>query len=195
VDACTKSSLQPGDALLLTKPLGTGVLLAAHMQARCPAASMQPLLHAMLSSNQIPARLAFEHGVRAMTDVTGFGLAGHLLEMLRASNLAAELDLSSIPLLPGVTELLSAGVESTLAPANRDAEAEMDSRESLLHKPEYAVLFDPQTSGGLLIAVAEDRVDDLRNAIQESTLITPWRVGRIVAHDGTRTRIRMLARD
>jgi selenide, water dikinase len=192
---CTKSSLQPGDALLLTKPLGTGVLLAAHMRAACPAGSMLALRETMLTSNATAARLAVEHSVRAMTDITGFGLAGHLLEMLRASNVAAELDLSSIPLLPGVGELLASGVESTLAPANRDAEGEIEVDESLRRGPEYAALFDPQTSGGLLIAVVRERVEELRDEISE-LIPTPARVvGRVIAHEANHRRIRMLLPD
>jgi selenide,water dikinase len=158
--ARTKGGLQAGDKLILTKPLGTGVLLAAHMQARLKAEWFDPLLAAMLRSNQPAAELLDKYDVRGATDVTGFGLAGHLLETLRAADLAAELDLSSVPLLPGAAELLSEGLESTLAPANRGAEEEMESPEALRGQAEFAALFDPQTCGGLLIAARQAVADN-----------------------------------
>lgn len=126
----TKGQLRVGDYLVLTKPLGTGVLLAAHSQARCRAAWFQSLVQMMLVSNQPAASLCNEFDIRGLTDVSGFGLAGHLLEMLRASHVAAELSLSAIPILGGVFELLAEGIESTLAPANRDAEADIERSEA-----------------------------------------------------------------
>ena len=157
----TKGEIRPGDMLVLTKPLGTGVLLAAHMQARLKAQWYQPLLDAMLRSNQPAAELLDQYDVRAATDITGFGLAGHLLEMLRAGDLAAEIDLAAVPLLPGTAELLDEGVESTLAPENRGAEADINVPESLRRQPAFAALFDPQTCGGLLVAVAPEQAAKL----------------------------------
>jgi selenide,water dikinase len=159
-----KSGLRPGDKLLLTKPLGSGIVLAAQMRAVCRAEWMESLCGVMLASNQPAARLAAQFDVGGMTDVTGFGLAGHLLEMLRASRVSAEVDLAALPLLPGVPELVSQGIESTLAPANRAAEAEIvwacgaqrtDGRVALgaAADARESVLFDPQTSGGLLIGL------------------------------------------
>jgi selenide, water dikinase len=156
-----KSGLRIGDKLVLTKPLGSGILLAAHMRAACRAEWMDALCAAMLVSNEQAARLSAEFDVGGMTDVTGFGLAGHLLEMLRASRVSADIDLKQVPLLPGVAELVSQGIESTLAPANRVAEAEIEriagpsgrASSNGAHDPAYAALFDPQTSGGLLIGL------------------------------------------
>jgi selenide,water dikinase len=159
--ARTKGGLQPGDKLILTKPLGTGVLLAAQMQARLRAEWFAPLLVAMLRSNQPAAALFDEFDVRAATDITGFGLGGHLLEMLRPAELTACLDLSAVPLLPGTAELLTEGLESTLSPANRSAEADMEVPESLRKSPAFAALFDPQTCGGLLIASRPQQADAL----------------------------------
>jgi selenide, water dikinase len=164
----TKGGLQAGDKLILTKPLGTGVLLAAHMQARLKAVWYAPLLEAMLRSNQPAAELLDKYNVQAATDITGFGLAGHLLEMLRAADLAAEIDLAAVPLLPGAAELLSEGLESTLAPENRATEAEMEIPESLRRQPAFAAMFDPQTCGGLLVGVEPAEADELLRAFQES---------------------------
>ncbi len=163
-----KSGLHPGDALVLTKPLGTGILLAAHREARLRAAWLDTLLANMLTSNGPAAAAAREHGVHAMTDVTGFGLAGHLLEMLRSGHVSARLHLASLPLLPGTLELAASGVASTLAPANRAVEAAIDAPPILRQELTYSVLFDPQTSGGLLIgappAAAAGLVRDLHAA-------------------------------
>lgn len=146
----TKGELRPGDQLILTKPLGSGTMLAAHMQSACKADAFAELLETMLNSNQVAADLGRELGVNAMTDVTGFGLAGHLLEMLKASRLSAALSLKSIPLIFGARELFDAGIESTLAPANRDAAVYLDIAERLRESAQYQSLFDPQTCGGVL---------------------------------------------
>lgn len=205
-----KSGLRPGDYLVLTKPLGTGILLAAHMRGQCKAAWMETLVRWLLQSNQQAAELAHKFDLPAVTDVTGFGLAGHLLEMLRASDVAAELNLSSVPLLPGVAELLRAGVESTLAPANRAAESEIEDRRDNKARTKaaavdcpacsseeaaYAALFDPQTSGGLLLGVpAEDAHEvewrlsnDNDLGVDLETLV----IGRVVPHELDRRRIRV----
>src|SRR5262249_14979678 len=119
----TKSGLRPGDRLILTKPLGTAMLLAAHRQSLCAARWMEALLAQMLRSNAGPARLARESGLRAVTDITGFGLAGHLFEMLDASQVHARLSLGSLPLLAGFAEISASGIRSSLDPANRAAES------------------------------------------------------------------------
>ena len=96
-----------------------------------------------------------------MTDVTGFGLASHMLEMLDAGQVAADIDLESIPLLPGATEQFAAGLESTLAPANRAAEAAISVGEVARKLPQYSALFDPQTCGGLLAGIAPSQLDEI----------------------------------
>lgn len=160
-----KRSLRLGDVLVLTKPLGTGVLLAAHMQARCKAGWYEPLVVMMLQSNAHVSSLLEEFDIQGITDVTGFGLAGHLLEMLRPANLSAHLELKKIPLLPGAAELFRDSLESTLAPANRMVLTEMLPEGIEGTNTSHAALFDPQTCGGLLLGVAEDRVDGLLTAL------------------------------
>ncbi len=156
-----KSALSLSDCLVLTKPLGTGVLLAAHMQAACRAEWWTPLVESMLLSNQNAATAATEVGVNSATDVTGFGLAAHLFEMLKSSGFAAEVSLGSLPLLPGTAELLENGYESTLAPSNRESCCGLHIAPELLEKTTTKILFDPQTSGGLLLAVPENQLEEL----------------------------------
>ncbi|MBX7165624.1 MAG: selenide, water dikinase SelD [Pirellulales bacterium] len=179
-----KGHLRAGDRLVLTKPLGTGVLLAAHMQARCRAAWYAALVEMLVASNQPPSGIFERCDVAGMTDVTGFGLAGHLLEMLRSSRLAAEIYLDEVPVLPGAEELSAAGVASTLLPANRAVEAEMQVSPDRLALPRYALLFDPQTSGGLLLGVPETRVDEVVRAFTAQTGMRAAEIGRVVSRAG-----------
>ncbi len=155
--ATTKGGMEPGQLLVLTKPLGSGALLAAHMQAKCPAGAMKELERTMLVSNESAANVAAESGVIAMTDVTGFGLAGHLLEMLQASNMDAELSLASVPLIFGVEEILEQGLASSLAPANQHVATSIEVATSLRNTARYQALFDPQTNGGLLYSIDASR--------------------------------------
>lgn len=190
--ATLKSGLRPDDELVLTKPVGTGVLLAAQMQAKCRAAWYESLVESMLVSNALPEGLLNEFDVQAVTDITGFGLAGHLLEMLRASDVRAELRLDSIPLLPGAVELLNEGLESTLAPANRSVEAEMDAAESIRNQPPYPALFDPQTSGGLLLAVPARHVDACLSRLGQAMPWKPVVIGRVEAMGEDTRRLRVV---
>lgn len=156
--AATKGGLREGDALILTKPLGTGLLLAADMQLRAEGPWIEAAVASMLASNQAGARVLAEAGCTALTDVTGFGLAGHLVEMLRAGEVGAALDADAIPLLPGVEDSLAAGVASTLDPENRRLlEEGFELRGPAA--PRDGALFDPQTSGGLLAGVAAADAD------------------------------------
>ena len=151
-----KGNLRVGDQLILTKPLGSGILLAGHMRGDCRGEWFQELLANMLISNQVALSLVEKFSIEAMTDVTGFGLAVHLLEMLQASGLGASLAIQDIPVLSGCIELLEQGVESTLAPDNRASisSLQMDLSDSA-EKRKSEVVFDPQTCGGLLVAVNE----------------------------------------
>ncbi|HEY0183071.1 MAG TPA: selenide, water dikinase SelD [Rhodopila sp.] len=156
-----KAGLQPGDQLLLTKPLGTGIILAAHMRGNARAHWLLAAIEAMRTTNAVAARIAMAHRPRAGTDVTGFGLAGHLQEMLEASGLAAVLRLEAIPALPGALTLAAHGIESTLAAENRRV---------LDDAPETALLVDPQTSGGLLLGLPPARAGACLQAMRDSGL-------------------------
>ena len=139
-----KAGAKAGDALILTKPLGTGALLAADMRGKAKSAWVEAALDSMLTSNAAAVGVLRSHGAIAATDVTGFGLLGHMREMLTASAIGAEINMQALPLLPGAAESLAGGIESTLAAANRAF---------LPDAP--LILSDPQTSGGLLAAMPQ----------------------------------------
>jgi selenide,water dikinase len=158
----TKSGARPGDALILTKPLGSGILMSAEMAlAQLPDLLLGECVRAVFATMTHPqaaaAALLAPHA-HAMTDVTGFGLAGHLMEILDASNCAATLALSALPILPGAAELATLGHASSLAPANRAA---LLGRVLGNPGPRTPLLYDPQTGGGLLAAVPADLAPSL----------------------------------
>ena len=181
-----KSHLRPGDQLILTKPLGSGILLAAHMQAKLRAEWMAELMETMLLSNQLASTLVDRFDIAALTDVTGFGLAGHLMEMVGPANLAAKLSLDAIPLISGTTELLAEGIESTLAPANKDNEVFAELAHSARSMPQFAALFDPQTCGGLLLGVAEANVEQVLAELSNQSNIRAAVIGEVVSYESAK---------
>ncbi|WP_101068066.1 selenide, water dikinase SelD [Roseovarius salinarum] len=148
---------RPGDALILTKPLGTGVILAAEMATRADGDTVVAAFGSMARPLAIDA--AQLRGAHAMTDVTGFGLAGHLLAICRASGCGAELSLDALPLLPGAARLLAAGERASLHAANAAHVAPHLSGGDDGDPARRAALFDPQTAGGLLAAVAPGQAE------------------------------------
>ncbi len=163
-----KGGLAAGDALILTKPIGTGTLLAADMRGKARARWVMAALDHMTISNRIGAEILRAHGVHAATDVTGFGLIGHLVEMVRASNVDATLELAAIPLLEGVRETIAMGIMSSLQPQNVRLRRAIRNLAEAGAEPLYPALFDPQTAGGLLASVPVARaaacIDALRAA-------------------------------
>lgn len=162
----TKSGMLAGDKLILTKALGTGALLAADMRTRAKGPWIDAALATMQRSSRDAVPILRAHGVHALTDVTGFGLAGHLIEMLTASRCDCTLDLDAVAALAGALEVIAQGFASTLAPANARLAHMFSDHERLSPLPRFQLLFDPQTSGGLLASVpaanAEACVAELR---------------------------------
>ena len=161
-----KAGLEPGDRLILTKALGTGTLFAADMRHRAKGRWIASAIASMLQSNRDAARALLAHSVTACTDVTGFGLLGHLVEMLKASNVDAELDLDMLPILDGAEQTVRAGILSSLQLQNVRLKRVVVNPPDAGAEPRFALLFDPQTSGGLLAGVpaveAESCMRDLR---------------------------------
>jgi selenide,water dikinase len=154
-----KSGAQPGDRLILTKPLGTGVLFAGAMRGKAQSRWIEAALETMLQSNGPGARCLREHGASALTDVTGFGLFGHLIEMLRGAKLGATLTVNALPLLDGAAALAAEGILSTLQTSNLSVESLVRAESALRGNAAYPLCFDPQTSGGLLATVPAAEVD------------------------------------
>jgi selenide,water dikinase len=148
-----KGGLVPGDVLILTKPLGTGTLLAADMRGKAKARWVMAAIEHMTTSNRRGAAILTEHGAHAATDVTGFGLLGHLVEMVRASNVDATIHLQAVPLLDGVAETIGLGIFSSLQPQNVRLRRAIRNLDEAGRHQLYPALFDPQTAGGLLAAV------------------------------------------
>jgi len=162
-----KSGMRAGDRLVLTKPLGTGTLFAADMRAKARGDWIDAALAMMLESSRTATDAFRRHGVTACTDVTGFGLVGHLMEMLRASAVDAELSLEAVPALDGALDLLRRGIASSLAPQNLALSGSVDIGPASATDPRIALLYDPQTAGGLLGSLPAESADaclaDLRS--------------------------------
>ncbi len=179
--ARTKAGAQPGDMLVLTKPLGTGVIMAAEMQWAAPGAVVAGALRAMVQAQGRAAELLAPMA-HAMTDVTGFGLAGHLAEMLAQDGLSARLDMAALPLLDGAEALVVAGHSSSIAADNRATLGAM------LEAPDTAraaLLVDPQTAGGLLAAIAPAQATDIVATLQAAGFGAAI-IGEITGRDGPR---------
>lgn len=161
-----KSGLRPTDRLLLTKPLGTGIILAGHMRGLARAGWLLRAVESMRITNAAAARILMAHGATACTDVTGFGLGGHLMEMLDASDATARLWPERLPVLPGAWDLAGRGVRSTLAPDNLRT-----LPQGLLASPMVDLLIDPQTSGGLLAGVPAQQADACVAALRAAGLM------------------------
>jgi len=170
-----KGGLKPGDRLLLTKPLGTGVILAAEMRGRAAARDVSAAIAAMLQPAAAASACLATHGATACTDVTGFGLLGHLMEMLTASQMDARLDPDAIPALDGALALLAGGLTSSLHGANLSALAALAGDAAQRDPALAALLVDPQTAGGLLAGVPADRaalcLDELRRLDYRAAVI------------------------
>jgi selenide,water dikinase len=174
-NACARA----GDLLYLTKPLGTGVLNTALKRGLITTTEMEPCIESMRNLNSVGAELSPLGYIHALTDVTGFGLLGHLIEMCEGSHLSAELHYDQIPLLPQAHELSAKFIYADNTMRNwksYESKVEGISGESLL------TLCDPQTSGGLLIAVSPDGEDELIKLLKANNVLVA-RIGRMKPKD------------
>src|ERR1700761_2427412 len=158
----TVDRARDGDLLMLTKPIGTGVVATAHKRGAAPGDVLAAAVAAMTTLNDMASEAALGAGVRAATDVTGFGLLGHLHRMLRASGVAAEVWAAQVPLLPGAAGLAAAGFVSGGTSANLTYLSDVTDIDPDTDPDSAVLLHDAQTSGGLLIAVPPAAVDGLR---------------------------------
>lgn len=186
-----KHRLNVGEKLFLTKPLGTGILMAANMRGQCSSEHYHSLLETMLTPLHPWLSLIQQLNLTAVTDVTGFGLAGHLLEMLNSSNQCATINFAAIPILPGISELLAEGIESTLAPGNRKQQRFISIEPTIKADAGLPILFDPQTCGGLLFSIATERIKDLHQATETLGLSSPIEIGSVIERKATATQQRL----
>lgn len=155
-----KSDLKPDQALILTKRLGTGTLFAADMRLQAKGRWIDEAVASMLQSNQAAAACFIKHQASACTDITGFGLLGHLVEMIKAAPISVDLDLDALLPLPGAMNCLEQEIFSSLHPENLRASQQIENISESQNHPHWHLLFDPQTSGGLLGAVPADQIVD-----------------------------------
>jgi selenide,water dikinase len=171
-----KGGMRPGDKLILTKPLGTGTLFAADMRMKAKGRWIDGALASMTQSNRDAALCLHAHGATACTDVTGFGLLGHLVEMTKPSSVDVELWLGALPLLDGALDTVRLGILSSLQPQNVRLRRAIRDVGSFAGDARLPLIFDPQTAGGLLASVPGERagacVTELRRlGYGEATMI------------------------
>jgi len=180
-----KQGAKPGDVLILTRPIGTGTLFAANMQFKAQGQWIQEAIDKMLVSNRTAANIL--KSAHACTDVTGFGLAGHLMEMLKGDQLTATIDLDKVPVLAGaLTSIHDLGIKSTLHEANQRS---VPNVEGNIEHPGFPLLFDPQTAGGLLAAVDESMADEVLAELRRGQYPAAACIGKISAGQGGAAKI------
>lgn len=182
----TNRGAEAGDVLILTKGLGVGVLSAALKQGRLDAAGYATLIASTTKLNAIGADLAEMKAVHAMTDVTGFGLLGHALEMARGSGLGVEMEVDAAPLLKGVEDLARSGVRTGASGRNWASYGEAVALSDGFEDWRRDLLTDPQTSGGLLVAVSAEAAEDVLARVRGAGFDQAAIIGRMVEGAGIR---------
>ena len=178
------SGARAGDVLILGKPLGVGILSAALKKEILPAEGYAQMIAVTTQLNKPGIELSALEGVHALTDITGFGLAGHGLELARSARLKMQLRLSDIPLLPGVLELAAAGVVTGASGRNWASYGSEISLPSSISAAQQALLCDPQTSGGLLVSCAPELESEVLACFQRHGFASARTIGRMVEGSG-----------
>lgn len=190
--ALRKSGMNPGDILVLTKPLGTGALFAADMRLKAKGRWVYAALGSMTQSSGAAAGCLIDHGTTAMTDVSGFGLLGHLVEMTKASGVAATIELGTIPALDGVFQVMAQGIFSSLHAENVRLRRAIAGIEQTAENPAYPLIFDPQTAGGLLASVPADNAEICINVLRDLGYGSAIAIGEVREADADQPAIRFL---
>ena len=185
----TNRGCRAGDVLILTKPLGTGVLFNAGRSGKLPFSQLEAILPQIAALNRKAIETALNFEIHACTDVTGFGIMGHTLEMARASRVQIDLFYERLPIYPNALQMYRKGETTGSNKANRklaDISWEMTSNRSA---EEEELLFDPQTSGGLLLSLPADQADQLSAALREAGVETAAVIAEVVADEGPFIRV------
>ena len=177
----TKKNLKAGDLLILTKRLGTGIIATAIKAALASEEIIEKVTRAMATLNKDAAEVMQDYPVHACTDITGFGFLGHLAEMVSGSEFGARINADSVPVYPEALEYAAMGLVPAGAYRNRAFRLFMVDFASTVDRSRQDVLFDPQTSGGLLISVAPERAADLLSALKAKGIEDASMVGEVIA--------------
>lgn len=177
----TNAGSRPGDALILTKPVGTGVLFNAVRSGKLRLRDLEEeVLPSVAALNAQAMEMALEFDLHACTDITGFGIAGHLFEIAQGSQAAVRLDYSRLPIHPHAVEMYRKGESTGSNLANRAMVHEYLTIRADLTRPQEQILFDPQTSGGLLLSIPESQSEEALKALQDAGVTSATRVGEVV---------------
>ena len=180
-----KGGMCPGEKIILTKPIGTGTLFAAHMRVQAEGKWIAKALKHMAQSNYRASECFNEFDASACTDVTGFGVLGHLSEMVKASDVGAKLNLDALPLMDGALEcVVEKKIFSSLQPANLRLRRAISNEASALKHPAYPLIFDPQTSGGLLATVSAKNADECVSTLRKIGYEHACIIGEVVQSRG-----------
>lgn len=163
----TNAGAQPGDVLILTKGLGTGVITTALRKDQCPQNTLDAATRSMVRLNDEASRLAMDAGARACTDITGFGLLGHALQLANASSVSLRIHAGSLPIIEGALDLAVPAFRSGASTTNREAVEGHLAIEGAIDERLLELVFDPQTSGGLLVCVPAQSADRLLGALRD----------------------------
>jgi selenide,water dikinase len=185
----TNGGAKVGDVLILTKPLGTGVLFNANRSGKLPYRELEAILPRVAALNRAAAEVASKTGVHACTDVTGFGILGHTLEIANASQVRIDLFYDELPFYANALEMYRKGENTGSNKANRKMVNGFWEAKSKKSESEEALLFDPQTSGGLLLVVAESQAEEVIAELKSTGVDTAARVGKVVAQDNPYLRV------
>jgi selenide,water dikinase len=179
----TNCGAQVGDALILTKPLGTGVLFNANRSGKLAYPELEAILPQIAALNRQAMEASLKFDVHASTDVTGFGILGHMLELAQGSNVQIDLIYENLPFYANALIMYQKGETTGSNKANRKLAAGFWEMTTDKSAEEQALLFDPQTSGGLLVAVPDSQADDLIARLKKEGIEAAVRVAEVVASD------------
>jgi len=177
------STARPGDRLILTKPVGSGVLFNANLKDRVSPADLEDCLEVITALNKKAAEVLAGFEVHACTDITGFGLAGHLFEMARGAGLTFRLELEGLPVMSGALEAYRAGVTTGANDSNRQLVSPHTRIESRLPAQHLEILYDPQTSGGLMAALPASQAGEALKKLHEAGLDRAAIVGEVTEQE------------
>jgi selenide,water dikinase len=180
----TNRGCRTGDALILTKPLGTGVLFNAGRSGKLPYPALEPLLPQVAALNSKAMEVALNFEIHACTDITGFGILGHSLEMAKGSGLQIDLVFDRLPLYPNALKMYQQGESTGSNNANRRLSNGFWETAKSLTAEEEELLFDPQTSGGLLLSLPAAQCDDLLTGLKKAGIDAAAHVGEVVEGQG-----------